>query len=146
MVQRSRHAANLTQEGLAELSGLSPRSIQNLERGRVGRPRRDSVRLLADALGLAGRARAEFELAARLGTPAPTPITAAASHRGMSGTMADHLRRLVAQADRHSRRPVDLRGLPQTADPGAVLVRLLLALGIEGDDKTDKAGDVSVAV
>jgi transcriptional regulator with XRE-family HTH domain len=131
LVQRWRHAANLTQEGLAERSGLSPRSIQNLERGRVSRPRRDSVRLLADALGLTGRVRAEFEHAARLGTP--TPITAAASHRGVDdhATMADNLRQLVAQAGRDRWQPVDLRGLAHTADPGEVLTRLLTALGID---------------
>jgi transcriptional regulator with XRE-family HTH domain len=129
MVQRWRHAANLTQEGLAERSGLSPRSIQNLERGRVSRPRRDSVRLLADALGLTGPIRAEFEMAARLGTP--TPITAAASHRGVSVSVADNLRQLVAQAVGNEWRPVDLRGLTTAADPGEVLGRLLTALGVE---------------
>jgi transcriptional regulator with XRE-family HTH domain len=134
LVQQRRHAANLTQEGLAELSGLSPRSIQNLESGRVSRPRRDSVRLLADALGLTGRTRTEFEHAARLGTP--TPITEAASHRGMPVvsvqiTLADNLRQLVAQAGCDGRRPVDLRGLATTADPGEVLARLLTALGVE---------------
>jgi transcriptional regulator with XRE-family HTH domain len=142
LVQRWRHTANLTQEGLAERSGLSPRSIQNLESGRVSRPRRDSVRLLADALGLTGRPRAEFEHAARLGTP--TPITEAASHRGVQVTMtvtaADNLRQLMAQAGREGWRPVDLRGLATTADPEEVLVRLLTALGV-GD-----ATAVSIAV
>jgi transcriptional regulator with XRE-family HTH domain len=142
-VQRWRHTANLTQEALAERSGLSPRSIQNLESGRVSRPRRDSVRLLADALGLAGRARIEFEHAARLGTP--TPITEAASHRGMpvvtvQVTLADNLRQLVAQAGQDIWQPVDLRGLAATADPGEVLVRLLAALGI------DDPNEISVAV
>lgn len=138
LVQRWRYAANLTQEGLAERSGLSPRSIQNLESGRVSRPRRDSVRLLADALGLTGRARAEFEHAARLGTP--TPITEAASHRGVQVTMtitvADNLRQLVAQAGREGWRPVDLRGLAATAHPEEVLTRLLTALGV-----SDHAGE-----
>jgi transcriptional regulator with XRE-family HTH domain len=140
LVQRWRHAAHLTQEGLAERSGLSPRSIQNLESGRVSKPRRDSVRLLADALELAGPARAEFEYAARLGTP--TPITEAASHRGMHVTVADNLRQLVARAQRDGWQPVDLRGLATTADPGEVLARLLAALGVEGDGTKE----VSVAV
>jgi len=147
LVQRWRHAANLTQEGLAERSGLSPRSIQNLERGRVSRPRRDSVRLLADALGLVGRARSEFEQAARLGTP--TPITEAASRRGVSDsghvTMADNLRQLVAQASRHGWQPVDLRGLTPAADPGEVLIRLFEALGIDRPESADSV-EASVAV
>jgi len=132
MVQRRRHLANLTQEGLAERSGLSPRSIQNLERGRVTRPRRESVRLLADALGLAGPERAVFEHASRLGTP--TPITA---WRGVTDsgrvTMADNLRQLVAQAGRTGWQPVDLRGLPHTAAPEDVLDRLLAALGVDAE-------------
>jgi hypothetical protein len=130
MVQRWRYLANLTQEGLAERSGLSPRSIQNLERGRVSRPRRASVRLLADALELTGGDRAAFEQAARLGTP--TPITA---WRGVTDsgrvTMADNLRQLVAQAGCADSRPVDLRGLPHTAAPDVVLDRLLAALGLD---------------
>jgi transcriptional regulator with XRE-family HTH domain len=129
MLQRWRHTANLTQEGLAERSGLSPRSIQNLERGRVSRPRRASVRLLADALELTGADRTAFVHAARLGTP--TPITA---WRGVTDsgqvTMADDLRRLVAQAGHSGSQPVDLRGLPHTAAPDVVLERLLAALGV----------------
>lgn len=65
LVRRLRRAAWLTQEELAEKSGLSPRTIQAIERGQVTRPQRASVRLLADALGLNGAARVEFELAAR---------------------------------------------------------------------------------
>jgi transcriptional regulator with XRE-family HTH domain len=53
-----------TQEGLAEKSGLSSRSIAGLERGEVRRPRRSTVELLADALGLTGDARAEFRRSA----------------------------------------------------------------------------------
>jgi DNA-binding XRE family transcriptional regulator len=127
MVQRWRHNANLTQEGLAERSGLSPRSIQNLERGRVSRPRRDSVRLLADALGLTGADRAAFVHASRLGTPTPITVWRGVTDSGKV-TMADNLRQLVAHA---GRRPVDLRGLPHTADPDVVLERLLTALGVE---------------
>lgn len=144
LVQRWRHAAHLTQEGLAERSGLSPRSIQNLESGRVSRPRRDSVRLLADALELTGRARAEFEYAARLGTP--TPITEAASHRGTHVTVADNLRQLLARSGRDGWRPVDLRGLASTADPGEVLARLLTALGVDDRPADGDAQEVSVAV
>lgn len=132
MVQRWRHTANLTQEGLAERSGLSPRSIQNLERGRVSRPRRESVRLLADALGLTGPDRAAFEHASRLGTP--TPMSA---WRDVTGSgrvsMADNLRELVAQAGCTGWRPVDLRGLPHTAAPEDVLARLLAALDSDGE-------------
>jgi transcriptional regulator with XRE-family HTH domain/tetratricopeptide (TPR) repeat protein len=55
----------LTQEQLAERAGMSARAIRELEQGRVHQPRGDSVRLLADALTLAGETREEFYAAAR---------------------------------------------------------------------------------
>jgi tetratricopeptide (TPR) repeat protein/transcriptional regulator with XRE-family HTH domain len=45
--------ARLTQEELAERSGLSVRAIADAESGRTKRPQRRSVQMLADALGLA---------------------------------------------------------------------------------------------
>jgi tetratricopeptide (TPR) repeat protein/transcriptional regulator with XRE-family HTH domain len=60
-----RTGAGLTQEELAGAAGLSSRAISYLERGEVGTPRKETLRLLADALGLAAPARAEFEAAAR---------------------------------------------------------------------------------
>jgi len=44
---------------------VSVRAIGNLEQGRVAQPRGESVRLLADALGLVGPERQRFEDAAR---------------------------------------------------------------------------------
>jgi transcriptional regulator with XRE-family HTH domain/tetratricopeptide (TPR) repeat protein len=59
-----RRQALLSQEQLAARSGLSVRAVRNLEQGRVRSPRGGTVRLLADALHLAGRERTEFEEAA----------------------------------------------------------------------------------
>ncbi|MFE3637534.1 helix-turn-helix domain-containing protein [Streptomyces cellostaticus] len=50
---RAREAACLTQDELAVRSGLSVRAIRNLETGHTARPRRQSLVLLAEALGLA---------------------------------------------------------------------------------------------
>ena len=72
-----RTGAGLTQEELAEAAGVSARSVSNLERGSVGTPQKETVRLLADALSLTGPARAEFEAAARSG-PALGGVAAAA--------------------------------------------------------------------
>ncbi len=54
-----RSSAGLTQEELAQLSGLSVRALSNMERGRT-RPSARSVRLVADALGMGQHARAQF--------------------------------------------------------------------------------------
>jgi len=64
-----RAETGLTQEELADRSGLSVRAIRNLESGRTARPQRQSVVLLATALGLAEQDRAT--LLASAGRPAP---------------------------------------------------------------------------
>jgi transcriptional regulator with XRE-family HTH domain len=79
LLRKLRTEARLTQEELAEATGLSPRSISDLERGIAATPRRDTVRLLADALRLVGPARAEFEAVARGRPVAVMPVTESAS-------------------------------------------------------------------
>ena len=56
-----------TQRQLADLSTVSVRAIRDLELGRTCRPRSETVRLIADGLGLSGRARIDFGLAAAAG-------------------------------------------------------------------------------
>ena len=70
LLRRLRAEAGLTQEELAEAARLSPRSVSDLERGINRTARKETARLLADALGLIGPARAEFEAAAQ-GRPVP---------------------------------------------------------------------------
>ena len=91
LLRRLRLVAGLSQEELAERSGLSGRGISALETGHRATPRPETVRLLADALRLDGAARAELvaaarpELAARAGArpasggpplalPVPVPV------------------------------------------------------------------------
>ncbi|MFG1606750.1 helix-turn-helix domain-containing protein [Actinoplanes sp. NPDC049265] len=57
---RWRRLRGLTQERLADASGLSVRGIRELERGRGRAPRPRTAALLAEALRLAGADRAEF--------------------------------------------------------------------------------------
>jgi transcriptional regulator with XRE-family HTH domain len=64
-LRQLRHSAGLTQEELAEAARLSSRTISDLERGVSPTARQDTVRLLADALGLTGAVREEFETSAR---------------------------------------------------------------------------------
>src|SRR5271170_4903412 len=65
MLRQLRAQAALTQEELAEAAGLNPRTISDLERGLATTPHKDTVRLLADALGLSSQERIEFEALAR---------------------------------------------------------------------------------
>jgi predicted ATPase/transcriptional regulator with XRE-family HTH domain len=64
LLRQHRLAAILTQEELAERAGMSIRGISDLERGARTHPHRETVRLLADALGLTGEARSTFFQAA----------------------------------------------------------------------------------
>lgn len=52
LLKQYRLAAGLTQEELAERSGVSTRTIGSIERGALQRPRSESLRLLAEALRL----------------------------------------------------------------------------------------------
>jgi tetratricopeptide (TPR) repeat protein/transcriptional regulator with XRE-family HTH domain len=65
LLRQLRADADLTQEELAEAAKISPRSVSDLERGINLTARKETARLLADALGLTGTVRAEFEAAAR---------------------------------------------------------------------------------
>lgn len=65
LLRQLRYEAGLTQEELAEAATLSPRSVSDLERGITLTARKQTARLLADALDLTGPARTAFEAAAR---------------------------------------------------------------------------------
>ena len=75
LLKRHRQTAELSQEELAARAGVSVRSISNIERAVPHRPRKDTLRLLADALSLSGADRDAFLAAARLGA-SPTPPVA----------------------------------------------------------------------
>jgi predicted ATPase/transcriptional regulator with XRE-family HTH domain len=77
-----RQSAGLTQEALAERSGVSVRGIQDLERG-TSQPQDGTIRRLAEALNLSGE-----PLAALLALVTPTPRRRGAPGRGRrpSGT------------------------------------------------------------
>lgn len=61
VLRRARRHAGLTQESLAERSGISVRAITDLERGVNRSPRRDTLEMLAEALELTPASRAEWE-------------------------------------------------------------------------------------
>ncbi|HEV2460541.1 MAG TPA: helix-turn-helix transcriptional regulator, partial [Ktedonobacterales bacterium] len=65
LLKRHRLAAGLSQEELAACARLSVDAISTLERGTRRRPRKDTVALLAEALGLEGEERAAFFASSR---------------------------------------------------------------------------------
>jgi tetratricopeptide (TPR) repeat protein/transcriptional regulator with XRE-family HTH domain len=64
LLRRYRKGAGLTQEALAERAQLSAFTISALERGASQSPRKDTLALLADALGLTAPERTALESAA----------------------------------------------------------------------------------
>jgi len=84
-----RRRARLSQEQLAERAQLSVRAIRDIERGRVQGPRRDSVRLLVEALALDAEAQAAFEAAADQAAMTPSAATPAAQPVQLPPDLAD---------------------------------------------------------
>ncbi|MBM7086877.1 BTAD domain-containing putative transcriptional regulator [Micromonospora humidisoli] len=66
-IRRRRLGAGLTQEQLAERAGISVRAVRDIEQGRVRNPRAESLRRIADAVGLP-----------HLDPPGPAPPAASA--------------------------------------------------------------------
>ncbi|WP_432828487.1 helix-turn-helix domain-containing protein [Dactylosporangium sp. CA-092794] len=113
LVRQHRIRIGMTQRQLADFSTISVRAIRDLEQGRARRPREDTVRLLADALRLGPRARADLTSAASAGrlvfglgsgygdeTPAPPvaadPIVARESELAvLQGELGSGAERLV---------------------------------------------------
>jgi hypothetical protein len=119
----------MSQQELAERSGLSIRAISNLESGRTRWPYPDSVGRLADALALRGDERVEFTAAARRRVahePDPRP-------RESNGLVS---RPLPAPVPAFTGRASELKALSHTlCDPGrATLVTTVT--GVAGVGKT----------
>lgn len=72
LLRRLRIGVGLTQEELAHRSTVSARSISDLERAIYRTARKETARLLADALELSGTVRAQFEATARGQVTDPT--------------------------------------------------------------------------
>jgi len=60
LLKNFRLASGLTQEALAERASISARAVSDLERGGGRTPRLETIRLLADALGLSAEQRRAF--------------------------------------------------------------------------------------
>jgi tetratricopeptide (TPR) repeat protein/transcriptional regulator with XRE-family HTH domain len=130
VLRKLRNEARLTQEELAEAAGLSPRSISDLERGMATTPRRDTVRLLAGALHLAGPVRAEFEAVARGRSVDPVPAGAG------TGGAAAATRTLPRDIISFTGRQQQLRELVDTAVASGGVVGIHAIGGMAGIGKT----------
>jgi predicted ATPase len=73
LLREERLAAGLTQEELHRRSEVALRTISDLERGKFPTPRAQTVRMLADGLGLSGVRRERLERAARGAPAGPDP-------------------------------------------------------------------------
>ncbi|MEU7137497.1 helix-turn-helix domain-containing protein [Streptomyces sp. NPDC046261] len=107
LLRRLRHDAGMTQETLAERAGVGVRTIRGLETGERADPRVTTVRLLADALGLAPDEREE--------------LLAAAIHRGGHRSRpddpADDVRPVADQPGPGPSGPGQLESAPPDSGP-----------------------------
>jgi tetratricopeptide (TPR) repeat protein len=76
----------MSQEELAERARLSARAISDLERGVKRTPRRDTVQLLVEALGLSGETRTTFVTVAREPAVHRSPKAASRLRGSIEGT------------------------------------------------------------
>jgi predicted ATPase/transcriptional regulator with XRE-family HTH domain len=162
-LRRRRLAAGLSQEALAERAGLSERGVRALERGDRASPRPETLRMLADALGLRGAARDDLFASARpelVSAPArSTPATPAApsvqhpvraplpplARPPEPSTRLVGRERVVAEACELLRRPA-VRLLTLTGPGGIGKTRLSLAVAAElAADFPDRVAFVDLA-
>lgn len=134
LLRSLRTAAGLTQEELAEAARVSYRSVSDLERGVSRYPRRDTARMLADALALRGDDRAGFEAAAR-GRP---PAAGNAAVRPLPGGVAAATRTLPSDIASFTGREPEIQAiLAAVTEAGAGGVVDICAIdGMAGIGKT----------
>ncbi|UXY34249.1 helix-turn-helix domain-containing protein [Streptomyces albidocamelliae] len=131
-LRAARRWAGITQEQLAGLSTVSVRAIRDLEQGRVRHPRRETLRLLADAMRLGDARRAALELAVE-GAPADTVMREAFGAE--LAPPPKPLRRLVGRTE-------ELRAL--TGLLSTEHERLLTVVGLPGVGKTRLAQEAAL--
>ncbi len=110
-LRRARAAAGVTQEELAERSGVGVRTIGNLECGRTRKPYASSIRCLAAALGVPFPGQARAAASERASTaadpPAVVPRQLPAPVRDFTGRQAE-LDWLTGLLDQASAMPVSV--------------------------------------
>ena len=130
LLRTLRAEARLTQEELAEASGVRPRTLSDLERGVATTPQRETIRRLADALHLTGPARAQFEAVAR-GREVP-----AAARAGGPAAATRTLPRDVASFTGRNQELQELAGVAAGAVSSGGVVSIHAIGGMAGVGKT----------
>jgi tetratricopeptide (TPR) repeat protein/transcriptional regulator with XRE-family HTH domain len=130
LLRELRTEARLTQEELAEASGVRPRSISDLERGVALSPQRETIRRLADALKLSELVRAQFEAVAR-GRAVP-----AATEAADAGGAAAATRTLPRDVASFTGRQQELEQLAEAAAGTGTVVGIHAIGGMAGVGKT----------
>jgi transcriptional regulator with XRE-family HTH domain len=125
LLRQLRRQVGMTQEQLAEQSGLGVRTIRRLETGEPTDPRLGTVKLLADALGIAPEERQNL-LSEAGGAPAPdaAPVTQRGKAASALAEAADQLAQVVCdrwQREEEQRRihdpfPLPVRWRPVSAE------------------------------
>ncbi|HEX5991335.1 MAG TPA: helix-turn-helix domain-containing protein [Thermomicrobiales bacterium] len=133
VLRRLRTAASLSQEDLAERSGLSQRGISDLERGLRQAPRLETVRMLADALDLSVGDRTALIAAAR---PGVLPVRVTGPSLLPRPSLPTPLTRLIGRetelvALRTALRDDEVRLLTLTGPGGVGKTRLAIAVASE---------------
>jgi tetratricopeptide (TPR) repeat protein/transcriptional regulator with XRE-family HTH domain len=136
LLQQLRAEAKLTQEELAEATGLSSRSISDLERGISRTAHKDTGMALADALGLPGPVRELFVSAARGRAPAADVL--AAREEVVPGGFAAATRSLPRDIATFTGRQAELAQLMGALAAAAAdgVVRIHAINGMAGTGKT----------
>ncbi|WP_062520288.1 ATP-binding protein [Demequina silvatica] len=142
VLRRLRESRALTQEELAERSGITAKAIGALERGERRRPYPHTVRALAEGLGLTADERAALVAAVparAAGAPEPTPHSAGESTDPSTAPAAVATTPLVAAGDLIGRESesAELRALVSDGHH-----RLVTLTGPGGIGKTRLALDV----
>ena len=154
LLRGHRLAAGLTQELLAERSGVGKRTLQDLELGAT-RPRRESVRRLIAALALTSEARDQLEAVAsapRCGRSLSRAANASAPPRGAPGSPSGSKPRGSSPISRQGLIPTSLTSFigreRELAELQQLLTtrRLLTLTGPGGSGKTRLALELVASV